>query len=121
MWQKGHYAKDCFSKTTSEPSYKFSGNSSSGTTKFQPKILQSSQHFSNSEKPKIKDFEAKYRKAKAKLENVTLQIQNSEFVKQNHALQEELKKEKDVIASWTKKILNCMKPSVLFLVPKGKF
>ena len=33
----------------------------------------------------------------AKLENITLQIQNSELLKQNHALQDELKKEKVVI------------------------
>lgn len=39
----------------------------------------------------------------AKLENITLQIQNSELVKQNQALQEELKKEKAVIWSWTQK------------------
>jgi hypothetical protein len=67
--KKGHFAKDCFSKTTSVPSYKFSGNNSFlGTSKFQPKMLQSSQSFQN--KPENfpqKDFEAKYRKAKAKL------------------------------------------------------
>lgn len=39
----------------------------------------------------------------AKLESVTLQIQNSELVKQNQALQEELKKEKVVIWKWTQK------------------
>ena len=62
--KRGHFAKDCFSKTTSEPSYKFSGNtSSSGTSKFQPKMLQSTQHFQNNHI----DYEAKYRKAKAKL------------------------------------------------------
>ncbi|PWA80314.1 hypothetical protein CTI12_AA197830 [Artemisia annua] len=240
--KRGHFAKDCFSKPLSEPSYKFSGNHSSGTGKFQPKMFQSPQYFQNhTEKNSQKDFETKYRKAKAKLalleaapsnsqspqvskpaqnknkglvaetydwdeeevsseeeevhvsalmalsednklavgksnarngewvnitmkkvnillsmddesdwqsymnyinvdlkyveeqrlnlfskfnkltyelnkcrdellvlkqaklENVTLQIQNTELVKQNHALQEELKKEKDVIESWTKK------------------
>ena len=67
--KKGHFAKDCFSKTTSEPSYKFLGNNSfSGTSKFQPKMLQSSQSFQNKiEKIPQKDFEAKYRKAKAKI------------------------------------------------------
>jgi hypothetical protein len=39
----------------------------------------------------------------AKLENVTLQIQNSELVKQNQAFQEELKKEKAVIWKCTQK------------------
>ena len=63
--KKGHFAKDCFSKTTSEPSFKFSGNNSfSRPNKFQPKLLQSSQRF---EKTPQLDFEAKYRKAKAKL------------------------------------------------------
>ena len=62
--KKGHFARDCYSKTTSEPSYKFSGNSSSGTSKFQPRMFQSTQQFQNKGK---KDFEAKYRKAKAKL------------------------------------------------------
>ena len=38
--KKGHFAKDCFSKTTSEPSFKFSGNNSfSGPSKFQPKCF----------------------------------------------------------------------------------
>ena len=63
--KKGHFAKECFSKTTSEPSFKFLGNNSfSGPSKFQPKLLQSSQR---SEKSPQIDFEAKYRKAKAKL------------------------------------------------------
>jgi hypothetical protein len=39
----------------------------------------------------------------AKLEAVTLQIQNTELVKQNQALQDELKKEKAVIYKWTQK------------------
>ena len=38
-----------------------------------------------------------------KLENITLQIQNTEILKQNHALQNELNKEKAVIESRTKK------------------
>lgn len=44
--KNGHFAKDCFSKTTSVQSYKFSGNNSFlGPNKFQPKMLQSSQSF----------------------------------------------------------------------------
>jgi hypothetical protein len=39
----------------------------------------------------------------AKLESVTLQIQNSELVKQNQALQVELEKEKAVFWEWTQK------------------
>lgn len=56
--KKGHFAKDCFSKTTSEPSYKFSGNNfTSGTSKFQPKLLQSSQFLQNKiEEIPQKDF-----------------------------------------------------------------
>ena len=56
----------------------------------------------------------------AKLENVTLQIQNSELIKQNHALQDELKKEKDVIDNGPRKILKSMNLSVSYLVPKGR-
>ncbi|GKE96289.1 retrovirus-related pol polyprotein from transposon TNT 1-94, partial [Tanacetum coccineum] len=53
--RKGHFARDCFLKT-SVPSYH---------SPFQPKLLHSSEH-----KPElryIKNFEAKYNKAKAKL------------------------------------------------------
>ncbi|GJR31118.1 retrovirus-related pol polyprotein from transposon TNT 1-94 [Tanacetum coccineum] len=53
--RKGHFARDCFSKTL-VPSYH---------SPFQPKLLHSFEH-----KPKlryIKDFEAKYNKVKAKL------------------------------------------------------
>ncbi|GJS33283.1 retrovirus-related pol polyprotein from transposon TNT 1-94 [Tanacetum coccineum] len=53
--RKGHFARDCFSKT-SVPSYQ---------SPFQTKLLHSSEH-----KPELKhtkDFEAKYNKVKAKL------------------------------------------------------
>ncbi|GJQ90668.1 retrovirus-related pol polyprotein from transposon TNT 1-94 [Tanacetum coccineum] len=53
--KKGHFARDCWSKT-SVPSYQ---------SPFQPKLFHSSEH-----KPKLrhtKDFEAKYKKIKAKL------------------------------------------------------
>ncbi|GJT24814.1 retrovirus-related pol polyprotein from transposon TNT 1-94 [Tanacetum coccineum] len=53
--RKGHFARDCFSKT-SVPSYQLP---------FQTKILQSSEH-----KPELKhtkDFESKYNKVKSKL------------------------------------------------------
>ena len=39
----------------------------------------------------------------AKLESVTLQIQNSELANQNQALQVELEKEKAVLWKWTQK------------------
>ena len=39
----------------------------------------------------------------AKLEAVTLQIQNTELVKRNQALQDELKKVQDILDSWTLK------------------
>ncbi|GKF01285.1 retrovirus-related pol polyprotein from transposon TNT 1-94, partial [Tanacetum coccineum] len=53
--RKGHFARDCFSKT-SVPSYQ---------SPFQPELLNSSEH-----KPKLrhtKNFKAKYNKVKAKL------------------------------------------------------
>ena len=54
----------------------------------------------------------------AKLEAVTLQIQYSEILKQNQALQAELKKEKAVIASWTEK--NPKVFDTISLVPTSK-
>ncbi|WP_254486038.1 hypothetical protein, partial [Salmonella enterica] len=39
----------------------------------------------------------------AKLEAVTLQIQNTELVKRNQNLQDELKKSNDILNSWTAK------------------
>jgi hypothetical protein len=57
--------KIVFQKQPQKPSFKFSGNNPfSGPNKFQPRMLQSSQRF---EKAPQTDFEAKYRKAKAKL------------------------------------------------------
>ncbi|GKA45688.1 retrovirus-related pol polyprotein from transposon TNT 1-94 [Tanacetum coccineum] len=53
--KKGHFARDCWSKT-SVPSYQ---------SPFQPKLLHSSEH--KPEPRHTKDFEAKYNKVKAKL------------------------------------------------------
>ncbi|GJV13915.1 hypothetical protein Tco_1355456 [Tanacetum coccineum] len=55
MWKKGHFARDCWSKT-SVPSYQ---------SPFQSKLLFSSEN--KPEPRQIKDFEAKYYKVKAKL------------------------------------------------------
>nr|GEX98504.1 hypothetical protein [Tanacetum cinerariifolium] len=72
MWQKGHFARDCFSKT-SEPSYKSPMSNSSVTIGFQPKFtlkfIQSTQHAQSSQdEPKVhKDYNAEYKKMKAKL------------------------------------------------------
>ncbi|GKC37471.1 retrovirus-related pol polyprotein from transposon TNT 1-94 [Tanacetum coccineum] len=71
--KKGHFARDCFSKT-SEPSYKspvsnLSSVSKGFQPKFTPKLIQSSQLTQNSQpKQKIqKDYKTEYKKMKAKL------------------------------------------------------
>ncbi|GJV65376.1 retrovirus-related pol polyprotein from transposon TNT 1-94 [Tanacetum coccineum] len=68
---KGHFARDCFSKT-SEPSYKSPVNNYSSVSKgFQPKFTPKLIHSSNSNTqadPKFqKDYKAEYKKMKAKL------------------------------------------------------
>ncbi|GJU33672.1 retrovirus-related pol polyprotein from transposon TNT 1-94 [Tanacetum coccineum] len=70
--KKGHFAKDCLSKTF-EPSYKslvtgYSLVSKGFQPKFTPKLIQSSQFSSSQAEPKIqKDYKAEYKKMKAKL------------------------------------------------------
>ncbi|GJS16693.1 retrovirus-related pol polyprotein from transposon TNT 1-94, partial [Tanacetum coccineum] len=71
--KKGHFARDCFSKT-SEPSYKSPMSYSSSVSKgfqhkFSPKLIQSSQHAQSSQgEPKVqKYYNAEYKKMKAKL------------------------------------------------------
>ncbi|GJX42925.1 retrovirus-related pol polyprotein from transposon TNT 1-94 [Tanacetum coccineum] len=70
--KKGHFAKDCFSKTC-EPSYKspvtsYSSVSKGFQPKFTPKLVQSSQNSSSQVDPKIqKDYKTEYKKMKAKL------------------------------------------------------
>ncbi|GJQ96887.1 retrovirus-related pol polyprotein from transposon TNT 1-94 [Tanacetum coccineum] len=69
---KGHFARDCFSKT-SEPSYKSPVNNYSSVSKgfqpkFTPKLIQSSSNSNNQADPKFqKDYKAEYKKMKAKL------------------------------------------------------
>nr|GEV66800.1 zf-CCHC domain-containing protein/DUF4219 domain-containing protein/UBN2 domain-containing protein [Tanacetum cinerariifolium] len=69
---KGHFARDCFSKT-SNPSYQspmnnFSSVSKGFQPKFTPKIIQSSPNLNSQTNPKFqKDYKAKYKKMKAKL------------------------------------------------------
>ncbi|GKC92074.1 retrovirus-related pol polyprotein from transposon TNT 1-94 [Tanacetum coccineum] len=70
--KKGHFARDCFSKTY-EPSYKSLVSNSSSVSKgfqpkFTPKLIQSSQHTqsSQSEIKFQKDYKAEYKKMKAK-------------------------------------------------------
>ncbi|GJR91420.1 retrovirus-related pol polyprotein from transposon TNT 1-94 [Tanacetum coccineum] len=70
--KKGHFGKDCFSKT-SEPSYKslvsgYSSVSKGFQPKFTPKLIQSPQNSISQADPKIqKDYKAEYKKMKAKL------------------------------------------------------
>ncbi|GJT79333.1 retrovirus-related pol polyprotein from transposon TNT 1-94 [Tanacetum coccineum] len=119
---KGHFARDCFSKT-SEPSYKSPMNNYSLVSKgfqpkFTPKLIQSSSNSNNQADQKFqKDYKAEYKKMKAKLallecrdellilkqdklDAVTFQIQNTELIKLNHALQEQLKEEKKINEKW---------------------
>ncbi|GJX39695.1 retrovirus-related pol polyprotein from transposon TNT 1-94 [Tanacetum coccineum] len=69
---KGHFARDCFSKT-SEPSYKSLVNNYSSVSKgfqpnFTPKLIQSSSNSNNQVDPKFqKDYKIEYKKMKAKL------------------------------------------------------
>ncbi|GJX35671.1 retrovirus-related pol polyprotein from transposon TNT 1-94 [Tanacetum coccineum] len=69
---KGHFARDCFSKT-SEPSYKSPVNNYSSVSKgfqlnFTLKLIQSSSSSNNQADPKFqKDYKAEYKKMKAKL------------------------------------------------------
>ncbi|GKD67337.1 retrovirus-related pol polyprotein from transposon TNT 1-94 [Tanacetum coccineum] len=70
--KKGHFTRDCFSKT-SEPSYKSPVNNYSPVSKgfqpkFSPKLIQSSSNSNNQSDPKFyKDYKAEYKKIKAKL------------------------------------------------------
>ncbi|GJU61454.1 retrovirus-related pol polyprotein from transposon TNT 1-94 [Tanacetum coccineum] len=69
---KGHFARDCFSKT-SEPSYKslvnhYSSVSKGFQPKFTPKLIQSSSNSNSQANLKFqKDYKAEYKKMKAKL------------------------------------------------------
>ncbi|GJW80239.1 retrovirus-related pol polyprotein from transposon TNT 1-94 [Tanacetum coccineum] len=69
---KGHFARDCFSKT-SEPSYKspvnnYSSMSKGFQPKFTPKLIQSSSNSNNQADAKFqKDYKAEYKKMNAKL------------------------------------------------------
>ncbi|GJU60690.1 retrovirus-related pol polyprotein from transposon TNT 1-94 [Tanacetum coccineum] len=69
---KGHFARDCFSKTY-KPSYKSPVNNYSSVSKgfqpkFTPKHIQSSSNLNNQADPKFqKDYKAKYKKMKARL------------------------------------------------------
>ncbi|GKC31302.1 retrovirus-related pol polyprotein from transposon TNT 1-94 [Tanacetum coccineum] len=69
---KGHFARDCFSKT-SKPSYQSPVNNYSSVSKgfqpkFTPKLIQSSPNSSSQADPKFqKYYKAEYKKMKAKL------------------------------------------------------
>ncbi|GKE56486.1 hypothetical protein Tco_1495671 [Tanacetum coccineum] len=69
---EGHFARDCFSKT-SEPSYKSPVNNYSSVSKgfqpkFTPKLIMSSSNSNNQADPNFqKDYMAEYTKIKAKL------------------------------------------------------
>nr|GEV98658.1 retrovirus-related Pol polyprotein from transposon TNT 1-94 [Tanacetum cinerariifolium] len=70
---KGHFARDCFTKT-SNPSYQspvnnFSSVSKGFQPKFTPKLIQSSPNSNSQTNPKFqKDYKAEYKKMKAKLD-----------------------------------------------------
>ncbi|GJW55019.1 hypothetical protein Tco_0099104 [Tanacetum coccineum] len=70
--KKGHFAKDCFSKTF-KPSYKSPVTGYSSVSKgfqpmFTPKLIQSSQNSISQADPKAqKDYKAKYKRLKAKI------------------------------------------------------
>nr|GEW97476.1 retrovirus-related Pol polyprotein from transposon TNT 1-94 [Tanacetum cinerariifolium] len=72
MWHKGHFAKECFSKTY-EPSYKspvtgYSSVSKGFQPKFTLKLIQSSRNSISQADPKVqKDYKDEYKKMKAKL------------------------------------------------------
>ncbi|GJV48238.1 retrovirus-related pol polyprotein from transposon TNT 1-94 [Tanacetum coccineum] len=82
---KGHFARDCFSKT-SKPSYKSSVNNYSSVSKgfqpkFTPKLIQSSLNSSSQVDPKFqKDYKAKYKKMKAKLALLEAKVSDDEKV-----------------------------------------
>ncbi|GKB47265.1 retrovirus-related pol polyprotein from transposon TNT 1-94 [Tanacetum coccineum] len=89
---KGHFARDCFSKT-SEPSYKSPVNNYSSVSKgfqpkFTPKLIQSSSNSNSPTNPMFqKDYKAEYKKIKAKLallESSPLSSQNSKTFQQNN-------------------------------------
>nr|GFA95219.1 retrovirus-related Pol polyprotein from transposon TNT 1-94 [Tanacetum cinerariifolium] len=69
---KGHFARDCFSKM-SNPSYQspvnnFSSVSNGFQPNFTPKLIQSSSNSNSQTNPKFqKDYKAEYKKMKAKL------------------------------------------------------
>nr|GEW48785.1 hypothetical protein [Tanacetum cinerariifolium] len=69
---KGHFTRDCFSKT-SNPSYQSPVNNSSSVSKgfqpnFTPKLIQSSPNSNSQTNPKFqKDYKVEYKKIKAKL------------------------------------------------------
>ncbi|GJW15297.1 retrovirus-related pol polyprotein from transposon TNT 1-94 [Tanacetum coccineum] len=127
---KGHFARDCFSKL-SKPSYNSLVNNYSSVSKgFQPrftlKLIQSSSNSNNQADSKFqKDYKAEYKNMKAKLallkenpskvsveEEVTqvkvlmaladdeLTVEESCSQMLNHALQEQLKEEKRINEKW---------------------
>ncbi|GJU94229.1 retrovirus-related pol polyprotein from transposon TNT 1-94 [Tanacetum coccineum] len=84
---KGHFARDCFSKT-SELSYKSPVNNYSSVSKdfqpkFTPKLIQSSSNSNSKADPKFqKDYKAEYKKIKAKLALLEAKVSDEEEVTQ---------------------------------------
>ncbi|GJU71189.1 retrovirus-related pol polyprotein from transposon TNT 1-94 [Tanacetum coccineum] len=133
---KGHFARDCFSKT-SEPSYKSSINNYSSVSKgFQPKftlkLTHSSPNSSSQADPKFqKDYKAEYKKMKAKLALLKAKVSDEEEVTQvkvlmaladdeltvgkSHARNEQLKEEKKINEKWltsSKKVSQCISEQI---------
>ncbi|GJX12400.1 retrovirus-related pol polyprotein from transposon TNT 1-94 [Tanacetum coccineum] len=126
---KGHFARDCFSKTSNpfyqSPVNNFSSVSKGFQPKFTPKLIQSSPNSSSQTNPKFqKDYKVEYKKMKSKLALLkaspsspqnpkTFQPKNKglvveifdwdeeeELTKLNHALPEQLKEEKKINEKW---------------------
>ncbi|GJR20017.1 retrovirus-related pol polyprotein from transposon TNT 1-94 [Tanacetum coccineum] len=82
---KGHFARDCFSKT-SKPSYKSPVNNYSSVSKgfqpkFTPKLIQSSSNSNSQADLKFqKDYKAEYKKMKAKLALLEAKVSDEEEV-----------------------------------------
>ncbi|GKD07786.1 retrovirus-related pol polyprotein from transposon TNT 1-94 [Tanacetum coccineum] len=138
---KGHFGRDCFSKM-SEPSYNLPVNNTLSCSKAVKVLMALADdeltvgkiHARNSEWVDITmrkvntllpmDEDADWQNylkdellilKQAKLDAVTFQIQNTELIKLNYALQEQLKEEKKINEKWltsSKKVSQCISEQI---------
>nr|GEV01926.1 retrovirus-related Pol polyprotein from transposon TNT 1-94 [Tanacetum cinerariifolium] len=128
---KGHFARDCFSKT-SKPSYESPVNNYSSVSKgfqpkFTPKLIQAPSNLSNHTDSKLqKDYMTAYKKMKAKLSlledeevdqvKVLIVLADDEItVGKSHAQNEQLKEEKRINKNWltsSKKVSQCISEQI---------